>query len=355
MTLLRSVPRIWAAVPPLSSADELAHGLLVSCGLVERKAHLRLRMAGGQQAVDLTFTFSGSEGLAKAVEPGLAEAWALWGLKREPHQRVYVESLADLNEWRLTDQGQLALADLDRGDERYLYDFLRTPPDSRAGTLPAPRRFVPGHHRPVVPGDGHVLGVKLIDTITPVSVRVENMAEVSGPLANIAAAIEKWQQAPQAPETGPESDRKEQQGSGVKWQEVRKNMLDALENNAKPMSMKEWAKRFGCSPSTVCKVVKRVPKLRDLVTERTRSPRAQSLGEKVLDEAIAPMPDPADDAAQNEQQRLDAALVRLLAKAKPEERTKLSNMPKAKLNEICRQLIEQEKDSRRRRILDRKA
>ena len=109
------------------------------------------------------------------------------------------------------------------------------------------------------------------------------------------------------------------------WQEVRGRLLAELEAGAKPRSMDAWAEHLGCAKSTVQKAISKTPKLRAnlraLQDTRTRTPRAQSLNAVVMETAEADGQNPADAAAErldaDEQERLDAALARLMEKATP--------------------------------------
>jgi len=199
--LLKTIPTIWTPIPELPHANEAALGLLTGAGLVERRVRMRLRAAGKPEAVDLTLQFYGQAGLAQASEPGIAEAWRMWGMAHEterPH--VYVEWPDGAGEWRLTDQGTTAQDEANRGETTYLRDFLRTPGLAGMDGMGGPLRFVPGVWRPMVHGEGHVLSVKLVGAAAPLNVHVDNLVEVSGPLESIAEVI-RDSVLPAAPET----------------------------------------------------------------------------------------------------------------------------------------------------------
>jgi hypothetical protein len=192
--LLGRVPKTWAAVPELSHLESQGLGLLVAGGLVERRLSMRLRAVGDKRAVAIRFRFTGQAGLAQAVEPALAEAWALWEAAWKAGRKVYVEPSEGEGEWRLTDQGELAekcrVGDLD--DVRYLRDFLRTPGVPGVCPLPAPLPpFLAGTARFVVNGEGHAERVEVVNADSEtLSVRVANLEEVSGPLGDIARIVE---------------------------------------------------------------------------------------------------------------------------------------------------------------------
>ncbi len=192
--LLGRVPKTWAAVPELTHLESQGLGLLVAGGLVERRLSMLLRAVGDGRAVAIRFRFTGQAGLAQAVEPALAEAWALWEAAWKAGRKVYAEPSEGEGEWRLTDQGELAekcrVGGLD--DVRYLRDFLRTPGVPGVGALPPPWRFVPGAARFAVNGEGHAERVEVVNAGSePLSVRVENLEEVSVPLGDIARAVQE--------------------------------------------------------------------------------------------------------------------------------------------------------------------
>jgi len=160
--------------------------------------------------------------------------------------------------------------------------------------------------------------------------------------------------APIAPEhehAAPDAEPSALAANGRTWQEVQGCLLRELEDNAPPRSMDAWAEHLRCSKSTVAKAMGKAPKLRRLLKER--SPRAQSINDVVIDTVKADGQNPADAAADRldnvEQQRLDAALARLMGKATPEERARLNAKPRSELNELARQLLAQEADGKQTR------
>ncbi len=192
MDLLPRVPKTWSAMPELSRLEEEGLGLLVAADLVERRVVVGLRTVGDGRTIQIRFRFSGQQGLAQALEPGLAEAWSLWEKTWGEGKKVYAEPPEEAGNWRLTDQGELAVQDQVKGDVRYLRDVLRTPGVPGMEGNPPHLRFVPGVGRPMYPGEGHVERVEVVNAGSePLSVRVENLDEVSGPLGDIARAVQE--------------------------------------------------------------------------------------------------------------------------------------------------------------------
>lgn len=187
IALLARIPKTWKALPELSALEGKALSLLTAAGLVECRFAVRFRSVGDQRVVATRFRFTGEAGLIDAVDPALAEAWTLWG---QLGTKVYVEPGDDVGEWRLTEYGEQAAQEAANGDTLYLNDWLRTPGVPGVEGL-GPLRFMPGLHRPVAPGEGHAERVEIVNTeAKPVSVKVENLAEVSGPLGDIARTLQ---------------------------------------------------------------------------------------------------------------------------------------------------------------------
>lgn len=200
MQLLGQIPTTWVEQPDLSHLEDRGLELLVAAGLVEHRFSLRLRSPGDKQAVAARVRFTGEGGLIKGFEPALAEAWALWEAAWDAGRGVYVEPADERDEWRLTEHGEQAAAEAASGDVRYLRNFLRTPGCPGIKPLPAlftfeedgiRYTFIPGLVRPIVEGTGVAERVQVVNTASePLSVRVENLSELTGPLRGIQRAIE---------------------------------------------------------------------------------------------------------------------------------------------------------------------
>jgi len=148
-------------------------------------------MPGNAEAVETQIFFSGA-GLAKAIEPALREARALWEAAFREGCKPYIEIEPQTMQWRLTEYGVMAQEDLKGNPEqqRYLIDTLRTPGLPGAERLPVP--FVPGVLRPVAAGDGQAERVEVVKLPSEaIRVSVENLGEVSEPLRAIVKAVEK--------------------------------------------------------------------------------------------------------------------------------------------------------------------
>lgn len=185
ISLLSKVPTTWAAVPELSHRESQALYLLVAAGLVERKVSMRICRAGDKQAVATSVSFYGEGGFAQSLEMAFGKAAKLWG-ENWYTGPVFWETSEGQGGWRLTDQGELALSDLNSGEKTridFVRDWLRTP--GVAGV----KRFLPpfaGILRPIVNGEGYAVSTKILNTESePANVRVVNAVEVAG-LADMA-------------------------------------------------------------------------------------------------------------------------------------------------------------------------
>lgn len=131
--LLRRVPERWAEydADALTATESQAMFLLVAAGMVERRIRLRARLHNHPVAVEATITATGEYGFVEAMEPVLATMWAEWkdayNAWRTGETRGAPLSVTEHlkpDEWRLTDQGALARADLDGGHAERALDFV---------------------------------------------------------------------------------------------------------------------------------------------------------------------------------------------------------------------------------------
>ena len=131
--LLRRIPERWAEydADALTATESQALFLLVAAGMVERRIRLRARLHNHPVAVEATITATGEYGFVEAMEPVLATMWAEWkdayhawrtGETRGAPFSINEHLKPD--EWRLTDQGALARADLDGDSPHVALDFV---------------------------------------------------------------------------------------------------------------------------------------------------------------------------------------------------------------------------------------
>ncbi len=131
--LLRRIPECWTEydADTLTATEAQALLLLVAAGMVERRIRLRMRLHNHPVAAEATMTATGEYGFVEALEPVLASMWGEWKdayhawrtgeTRGEP---LSVTEHLKPDEWRLTDQGTLARADLDGGHAERALDFV---------------------------------------------------------------------------------------------------------------------------------------------------------------------------------------------------------------------------------------
>lgn len=167
-SLLRSIPECWAAFDHdvLTAVEQRALYLLVAAGLVERRFTLRVEMAGNPGVIEATLAATGEGGLAEALDPILAEMWSRWGSAFKAWKASEAASASPIrftqcgpDEWRLTEFGVVARADLD----------IEAPSNSAAAFVGCRQRTLEfilrtGHqkHRPSVDGKGTLVRMETV-------------------------------------------------------------------------------------------------------------------------------------------------------------------------------------------------
>ena len=188
--LLRRVPERWEEydADSLTATESKALFLLVAAGMVERRIRLRVRPHNHPVAVEATVTATGEYGFAQALEPLLASMWTDWKdaflawrngeMQGEP--ATITEHLKP-DEWRLTDQGLLARADLNGGNAQVALGFVL-----RRGFFALPQLILePGRERVSPgggdPGHGRLVTMRKVpaETASPTAVTVTNWEEAA--------------------------------------------------------------------------------------------------------------------------------------------------------------------------------
>jgi len=187
--LLHRIPERWAEydADALTATESQALFLLVAAGMVERRIRLRARLHNHPVAVEATITATGEYGFAEAMEPVLASMWGEWKdayhAWRTGETRGALLSVTEHlkpDEWRLTDQGALARADLDGGHAERALDFVL-----RRGFFDGQPRLIlePGRERvsprEAVRGYGQLVTMRKVqaDAASPPAVNVGNWKE----------------------------------------------------------------------------------------------------------------------------------------------------------------------------------
>lgn len=201
--LLRRVPERWAEydADALTATESQALFLLVAAGMVERRIRLRARLHNHPVAVEATITATGEYGFVEAMEPVLASMWAEWkdayNAWRTGETRGAPLSVTEHlkpDEWRLTDQGALARADLDGDSPHVALDFVL-----RRGFFDGQPRLIPEpggtrvSQREAVRGKGHLVALRKVrtDSVPTASVNIGNWKEGADAFAAAFQAVAK--------------------------------------------------------------------------------------------------------------------------------------------------------------------
>lgn len=278
-TLLRSIPEQWQPLEAdrMTSAEERALGMLVAAGLVERRTTVRMEMARQGAAFEATITVTGEFGLAEALDPVLAELWARWSAAIEEWRhragaasRPFRVTKVGTDEWRLTEHGVMARADLDTpldprlsagaamivGSRERVFDFVL-----KEGSLA---------DRPPVPGSGRLVALRPIASDglpVPAAVALTNAVEVAAAFREafaplVEAALRGREEPPD--DTAP--------GEGISWEEaMREAEAHVRKHGGFFPGRNELARLVRCSPSTMAKAIKRSTYLRARAEESKKA------------------------------------------------------------------------------------
>jgi hypothetical protein len=216
---LRSIPTEWAEFDSdkLSKLEENALFLLTAAGMVERRGWIRTTIANHPTCFEMRFQATGESGFVKAMERATAieyvtwaDAWRKWSEGETGNRSPFHMREMKPQEWRLTDQGELARNELNRaGSDAELlivFDFVlkqgffgpgfwvrkamtgRPLTANEQQTIAA--ELSAGHDlaqlsRPVVSGDGQLLEIRRIEkSAVSQPVNVMNWAEGASVLAD---------------------------------------------------------------------------------------------------------------------------------------------------------------------------
>jgi hypothetical protein len=198
LQLLKRIPERWEELDPeaLSAVEEEALVLLTGAGLVERRFSIRLSLIGHQMQIEAKASATGEHGLIEAMEPVLRKAWDAWADFYKEHAEGPEEERPTFfceqtgpESWRLTDQGALALQDIEAGDTKVVLDFV----------LKRTLVFM----GKVVPGKGRAEKITAIEgESVPAKVEVTNLGELSGPMAQMANVMQEAFEKMAASNTG---------------------------------------------------------------------------------------------------------------------------------------------------------
>lgn len=273
-TLLRRIPETWAEYDAdrLTATEENALFLLVAAGMVERRIRLLMRTHNHPVAVEATITATGEYGFVEAVEPVLASMWDewkdayhAWRMGEVRNASFSITEHLKPDEWRLTDQGVLARADLDGGSaEQFVLDFVL-----RRGFCDGKPRLIlePGRERisqgEAVSGYGRLVTMRRVqaETTTAPAVNIGNWKEGADAFAGAFETVVKTMfeakaaaEAPSDTSSPTKAKRSTERGEG------RAKLIAALTKhhqyaddgclNLEPIGNNELARLAGVSEST---------------------------------------------------------------------------------------------------------
>jgi hypothetical protein len=143
--LVRRIQETWTDFDrdSLTETEERALFLLVAAAMVEKRMAFRLRFIGHPIAVHATVTATGECGFTEAMEQVVAGAWQQWrsDLEQRPSNAkpAFLCERLGIDQWRLTQDGVQARADLEAGDPAPVLDFVM-----KRGFFDGKPRLLPG-------------------------------------------------------------------------------------------------------------------------------------------------------------------------------------------------------------------
>lgn len=293
--LLRRIPDKWQRVDTdrLSVSEQRALLLLVGAGLVERRNTIRLGMAGQSEAIEATIAVTGEAGLLQAIEPVLAESWTRWSAAIDEWRRGSGGAVRPFrvtkvggDEWRLTEHGLLARADLGvsldpkltRGHAAVIasrgrvIDFVM-----KAGSLEA---------RPPVHGTGTLVALRGVaaepgggpKAASPTQVNLTNAADIAAAFRDAILPMVETIVSGSARESSGGSE-KASQADTMTWQEA----MSLAEAHVKKHGgffpgRNELARIVGCGSSTMTKAIERSAYLKARRKESETARKAREVG-----------------------------------------------------------------------------
>ncbi len=201
LALLRQVPERWEEfkVDSLTATESKALFLLVASAMVERRCRFRLRMHNHSVAVEARVTATGEGGLAQAVEAlqaamwgDWADAWSRWAASETRGASPVLCEQVPPHEWRLTDEGVGARAELDGGGRQAVLDFVL-----KRGFFDGKQRWIPdpadprlSQRRPVG-GHGRLDSIRKVpaDSLPPPTINIGNWADGANEIAKVLQAV----------------------------------------------------------------------------------------------------------------------------------------------------------------------
>lgn len=293
--LLRRIPDKWQRVDTdqLSVVEQQALLRLVGAGLVERRNTVRLDMAGQNEAFEATIAVTGEAGLLMAIEPVLAESWSRWSgaiddwrRRTGAASRPFRVTKVGGDEWRLTEHGVLARADLSVPLDPKLSREHAAVIASRERVIDFVMKAGALEDRPPVHGTGQLVSLRSVAAETTASPTPPPTTHVN--LTNAADIAAAFRDAilPMVEAIVNGSGRDSSSGSArasqadtMTWQEA----MSLAEAHVKKHGgffpgRNELARIVGCGSSTMTKAIERSGYLKARRKEAEKAKKAREVG-----------------------------------------------------------------------------
>jgi len=292
--LLRRTPDKWQRVDTdqYSVTEQQALLRLVAAGLVERRNTVRLDMAGQNEGFEATIAMTGEAGLLQAIEPALAESWSRWSGAIEDWRRrtgaasrPFRVTKIGGDEWRLTEHGLLARADLSVPLDPKLSREHAAVIASRERVIDFVMKADALEDRPPVHGTGQLVSFRSVSaerTAPPSSpptthVNLTNAADIATAFRDaILPMVEAIVSGSARQSSGGE---KASQADTMTWQEAM-SLAEAhvTKHGGFFPGRNELARIVGCSPATMTKAIENSTKLKARRKEAEKAKKAREVG-----------------------------------------------------------------------------
>jgi hypothetical protein len=293
--LLRRIPDKWQRVDTdqFSVTEQQAILRLVGAGLVERRNTIRLDMAGQNEGIEATIAVTGEAGLLQAIEPALAESWSRWSGAIEDWRRrtgaasrPFRVTKIGGDEWRLTEHGLLARADLSVPLDRKLSREHAAVIASRERVVDFVMKAGSLEDRPPVHGTGTLVALRGVaaepgggpNAAGPTQVNLTNAADIAAAFRDAILPMVEAIVSGSARESSGGS-AKASQADTMTWQEA----MSLAEAHVKKHGgffpgRNELARIVGCGWSTMTKAIERSAYLKARRKEAEKAKKAREVG-----------------------------------------------------------------------------
>ncbi|MCC6229194.1 MAG: hypothetical protein IT432_08220 [Phycisphaerales bacterium] len=290
--LLRRIPDKWQRVDTeqLSVTEQQTLLRLVAAGLVERRNTLRLDMAGQNESFEATIAVTGEAGLLMAIEPVLAESWSRWSGAIEDWRRrtgaasrPFRVTKVGGDEWRLTENGLLARADLSVPLDSKLSREHASVIASRERVIDFVMKAGALEDRPPVHGAGQLVSFRSVaaEKATPQTTHVNltNAADIAAAFREAMLPLVEAVVGGGARVNGRSSASTAPQAGSMSWQDAMRHAEEHVKKHGGFFpGRNELASIVGCSPATMTKVLKHSPYLKARRAESAGAAKGKEVG-----------------------------------------------------------------------------